>query len=137
MPEHPVSRIFIVPDTPEQQSQVQTLAQCFDLPWRNTIDEEQALYLLLNAEYLALQETGKRAAGAVFVDFVSGAVAHRRRFGGGRGQALARAAGLKKGKTPTIVDATAGLGRDAFVLASLGCQVMLLERCSGDCRLIG
>lgn len=62
------------------------------------------------------------------VDFVSGAVAHRLRFGGGRGQALAKAMGLRAGKTPMIVDATAGLGRDAFLLASLGARVTLIER---------
>ncbi len=62
------------------------------------------------------------------VDFVTGAVAHRLRFGGGRGQALAKAMGLRAGKTPMIVDATAGLGRDAFLLASLGAQVVLIER---------
>ncbi len=69
-----------------------------------------------------------QADGELRVDFVSGAVAHRLRFGGGRGQALARAMGLRAGKTPMIVDATAGLGRDAFVLASLGAQVVLIER---------
>ena len=53
-------------------------------------------------------------------DFVGGPVNHRLRFGGGRGQDLARAAGLKPGVNPHIVDATAGLGRDAFLLASLG-----------------
>lgn len=62
------------------------------------------------------------------VDFVSGAVAHRLRFGGGRGQAIAKAMGLRAGKTPHITDATAGLGRDAFLLASLGAQVTLIER---------
>lgn len=62
------------------------------------------------------------------VDFVEGAVGHRRRFGGGRGQDLAKAMGLRAGKTPVIVDATAGLGRDSFLLASLGAQVTLIER---------
>ncbi|MBB3994578.1 16S rRNA (guanine1516-N2)-methyltransferase [Sulfitobacter undariae] len=62
------------------------------------------------------------------VDFVEGAVRHRRRFGGGRGQDLAKAMGLRAGKTPVIVDATAGLGRDSFLLASLGAQVTLIER---------
>ncbi len=61
-------------------------------------------------------------------DFTGGAVAHRFRFGGGRGQALARAVGMKGGHTPKIVDATAGLGRDAFLLASLGAEVTLIER---------
>lgn len=62
------------------------------------------------------------------VDFVNGAVGHRLRFGGGRGQDLAKAMGLRGGKTPKIIDATAGLGRDAFLLASLGAHVTLIER---------
>jgi len=35
---------------------------------------------------------------------------------------------MKGGKTPDVVDATAGLGRDAFLLASLGANVTLIER---------
>tara|TARA_B110000090_G_C13339389_1_gene430498 strand:+ start:517 stop:1119 length:603 start_codon:yes stop_codon:yes gene_type:complete len=70
----------------------------------------------------------KQSVGELRVDFVSGAVAHRLRFGGGRGQALAKAMGLRSGKTPSIIDATAGLGRDSFLLASLGAQVTLIER---------
>ncbi|KAB2715875.1 class I SAM-dependent methyltransferase [Brucella intermedia] len=62
------------------------------------------------------------------VDFVGGAVGHRFRSGEGRGQALAKAAGLTGDATPEIVDATAGLGRDAFLLASLGAKVTLIER---------
>jgi 16S rRNA (guanine1516-N2)-methyltransferase len=65
---------------------------------------------------------------AIFIDFVTGKNAHRRQFGGGRGQPLAKAIGLKKGATPTIIDATAGFARDAFVLANLGCQITLIER---------
>ncbi|MDB9810163.1 class I SAM-dependent methyltransferase [Planktomarina temperata] len=68
------------------------------------------------------------AEGALRVDFVTGAVAHRLRFGGGRGQDLAKAMGLRAGKTPKIVDATAGLGRDSFLLASLGAEVTMIER---------
>jgi len=41
---------------------------------------------------------------------------------------LARAVGVKPGFDPDVFDATAGLGRDAFVLASLGCRVRLCER---------
>ena len=73
-------------------------------------------------------QTMTQVEGELRVDFVGGAVAHRLRFGGGRGQALPKAMGLRAGKTPTIIDATAGLGRDAFLLASLGAQVTLIER---------
>ncbi len=77
---------------------------------------------------LALQDTRGEAATPLWIDFVGGRMGHRRRFGGGRGQPLARAMGFKGGETPRIVDATAGLGRDAFVLANLGAEVTLLER---------
>lgn len=70
----------------------------------------------------------KKIDNELRVDFVNGAVGHRLRFGGGRGQALAKAMGLRAGKTPKIVDATAGLGRDSFLLASLGAHVTMIER---------
>ncbi|MFK3557653.1 class I SAM-dependent methyltransferase [Pasteurella multocida] len=77
---------------------------------------------------LELRKLDEAKLGAVFVDFVAGAMAHRRKFGGGRGEAVAKAVGIKSGYLPTVIDATAGLGRDAFVLASIGCRVRLVER---------
>lgn len=64
----------------------------------------------------------------IVIDFVGGAVGFRLRSGEGRGQPLPRACGMAKGAMPTIVDATAGMGRDAFFLASLGAEVTLIER---------
>lgn len=77
---------------------------------------------------MALQLNVAKPPGPVSVDFVGGVLGHRRRFGGGRGQPLARAVGLKQGANPRVTDLTAGLGRDAFVLASLGCTVHMVER---------
>ena len=84
--------------------------------------------LQLGAEGLQFVELGPQAPGAVRVDFVEGAVAHRRLFGGGTGQMIAKAVGVQPGVRPQVLDATAGLGRDAFVLASLGCNMTLIER---------
>ena len=84
--------------------------------------------LQVNMQVLELIKVDEPKLGAIKVDFVEGAVAHRRKFGGGRGQDIAKAVGLKHGFTPSVVDGTAGLGRDAFVLASLGCEVTMLER---------
>jgi 16S rRNA (guanine1516-N2)-methyltransferase len=69
-------------------------------------------------------------------DFTDGAVGHRFRFGGGRGQALPKAVGMTGGKTRMVVDATAGLGREAFLLASLGAEVTLIERSPDMHRLL-
>jgi 16S rRNA (guanine1516-N2)-methyltransferase len=90
--------------------------------------EADRMALVVTSGRIELRVFGPDAPGPVYVDFVEGRSRHRRLYGGGRGQPLARAVGLKKGETPRIVDATAGLGRDAFVLAGLGCDVTLVER---------
>ncbi|WP_044469492.1 class I SAM-dependent methyltransferase [Mannheimia massilioguelmaensis] len=77
---------------------------------------------------LELRKLNEPKLGAVYVDFVTGTMAHRRKFGGGRGEAIAKAVGIKGDELPTVIDATAGLGRDAFVLAAIGCKVKLVER---------
>lgn len=84
--------------------------------------------LQLGEQGWQLQELAEQAAGPVRVDFVGGALAHRRQFGGGAGQMIAKAVGILGAIRPRILDATAGLGRDAFVLACLGCEVQMIER---------
>jgi len=64
----------------------------------------------------------------ISIDFLKGTLAHRQQFGGGRGQAIAKAIGMKSGVTPSVLDTTAGMAGDAFVLATLGCSITLLER---------
>jgi 16S rRNA (guanine1516-N2)-methyltransferase len=69
-----------------------------------------------------------QSPATLHVDFFSEALNYRRLHGGGIKQALARAVGIKPGVRPSIIDATAGLGKDSFLLASLGCEVIMLER---------
>ena len=60
--------------------------------------------------------------------FIEGPILHRLKYGKGRGQNLAKAVGMKSNKNRNIVDATAGLGYDSFILASLGAKITLIER---------
>ena len=92
------------------------------------LEGDSEFALQLGEEGLQLVELGPQAPGPVKVDFVEGAVAHRRLFGGGSGQMIVKAVGVQAGVRPRVLDATAGLGRDAFVLASLGCEMTLIER---------
>ncbi len=90
--------------------------------------DKRAQYSLNFSEFgVELMPTNLKAHGAVKVDFCTGKSAHRRQFGGGKGQLIAKACGIKRYR-PYVLDATAGLGQDAFVLATLGCRVTLLER---------
>ncbi|MGS0674060.1 class I SAM-dependent methyltransferase [Shewanella sp. 30m-9] len=96
--------------------------------WGLVYDPNAEFELVFEDNILTLIKRDEPKLKGISVDFVSGAVAHRRKFGGGRGQSIAKAVGLKQGVMPTVVDGTAGLGRDAFVLASLGCKVLMVER---------
>lgn len=75
------------------------------------------------------QNPSKEKTHPLVVEFVRGELGYRRVKGGGKNQLIARAVGLKKYKLPLVVfDATAGLGKDSFILAALGCTVTLVER---------
>ena len=110
--------------TVADQATAQRWAQDLGLP----LAGEAEFALQVSVDGLQLQELGRAAPGPVRVDFIEGALAHRRQFGGGSGQMIAKAVGIQPGVRPTVLDATAGLGRDAFVLACLGCQVHMIER---------
>lgn len=117
-------QLQLICEAPTQQPRLDDLAHRWGLEHSQT-----SQFALVLTEYrLELRKLDEPKLGAIYVDLVSGAVAHRRKFGGGKGQSIAKAAGLNKGVTPNILDGTAGLGRDAFVLASLGCKVQMVER---------
>lgn len=94
---------------------------------------EQASYHLFfsgKTRALTLRDNTVSPPVAVSIDFCSGRNRHRQQFGGGFGQPLARAVNASKLRhtAQVICDATGGFGRDAWVFASLGCRVILLER---------
>lgn len=105
----------------------EALAQRLQLP---LVSSTEAYDFLLEvcSSGVGLVQTGPKAPGAVRVDFDSGAVAHRRKFGGGMGQQIVKACGVSSSFKPYIADLTAGLGRDSFVLATVGCKVQMVER---------
>ncbi len=81
---------------------------------------------------------------SVNVDFIEGKVNRRADESNFRKQPLARALGMNKpfaastgiARVPRVIDATAGFGTDAWMMASLGCSVTLLEDSSVLCALL-
>ena len=110
--------------TPLYQNDARLLAGRLGLP----IEGDAEFVLQVGEQGVSLQCLTEKNIGALAVDFIEGAVAHRRKFGGGKGQMIAKAVGIQGAIRPSVLDATAGLGKDAFVLASLGCEIKLIER---------
>jgi 16S rRNA (guanine1516-N2)-methyltransferase len=105
----------------------QNLAQKIRVPFVSANITDYDFLLIFTANHLELKETSSRDK-ALYVDFFHGKSGYRYVHGGGYDQMLAKAIGIKKNLGLTVLDATAGLGQDAFVLASLGCEVILIEK---------
>ena len=89
---------------------------------------ETRFVFLLSDLGLSLSQIAEDNLLCIRADFYSPTVNYRRQKGGGKGQMIAKAIGLNSPTAPHVLDATAGLGGDAFVLASLGCTVTMVER---------
>ena len=62
------------------------------------------------------------------VDFLSGSVGFRGQQNVRNEMVVKAVLGREKQYLPSVLDATAGLGKDSFILAMLGCKVTLVER---------
>jgi 16S rRNA (guanine1516-N2)-methyltransferase len=85
------------------------------------------LILAVTSRRLELRAADVLRRHAVAVDWAGPLLDGLRRPGASRGLALARAVGALDPRT-LVLDATAGLGRDAFRLAALGATVVAAER---------
>lgn len=111
----------------ENQQAAKEFAAKHNLPCSPYTETNSTLSLNFTHEFIELRDNEKDIA--IHIDFISGNLAHRQKYGGGRGQSIAKAIGLKQGTPPPrVLDATAGLAKDAYVLACLGCSLTLIER---------
>ena len=111
-----------------QRSKAKDLAKKLNLEFVELDSVNSGHLLVVTNQRLELRSIGPNAPGPIYTDFAAGALAHRRMYGGGYRNPLGRALGLKPNSRPFLVDATAGLGRDAFIASAWGCRVSMLER---------
>jgi 16S rRNA (guanine1516-N2)-methyltransferase len=108
------------------------LAAKLNLPYSSSLDDRSTEFVLTySQEGLQLRympPAAQKSVCLLFIDFVHGKNGYRLAQNCTTKQPIARAVGIKPGFRPTILDATAGLGADAFVLASLACRVTMCER---------
>lgn len=120
----------VLTESEARQGDATTLASALGIPLliRHAVQSDPGDFILtFTSSKLELRSLDPGKTRPLHIDFANGAAGFRRWSAQSRKQPLARAVGVK-GSPPTVVDATAGLGRDAFLLACLGCSVTLLER---------
>ncbi|GAB6191782.1 class I SAM-dependent methyltransferase [Desulfocastanea catecholica] len=119
-------------DSPTILQKVIELAAKLNLPCSSTLAHRSTEFVLAytheGLQLLHMPPDTQKSVCLLFVDFVHGKNGYRLAQNCTSKQPIARAAGIKPGFRPTILDGTAGLGADAFVLASLACRVTMCER---------
>lgn len=113
---------------PARKNEAEALSDSLKLPLTDLKTSIYPLCLVFTSTRLELRTLGPEKLNPIAIDFVGGKLAHRHHYGGGRGQLIARALGLKSNPNPHVLDLTAGLGSDSFVLATLHCKVTMVER---------
>ncbi len=91
------------------------------------LNESQAVFQY-EEHQLALNLLLDKKVNQLSFDFTQGEVGFRAARVSKSNEVVARALGFKPYYRPSVLDATAGMGRDAFIMALLGCNVTMQER---------
>ena len=94
----------------------------------NDLSDEQAIFEFQSKKlFLHILLDGE--SSSLHFDLDEGSVAYRAKSVSKNNELIARAIGCKSHYRPRVLDATAGMGRDSFIMAKLGCDVLMQERC--------
>jgi 16S rRNA (guanine1516-N2)-methyltransferase len=131
MPKNADICIVLASTSPRQKAGATALAEKLDLALHESFANSYPYHLVYTDIRLELQHNPNRIGNKekpIYVDFVPRGSVHQRLLTASVKDPLCKAVGIKRGKRPSVVDATAGLGIDGVTLAWLGCSVILIER---------
>lgn len=122
------SSIAVSYTSAEQKDIAKNFSQQHQLPLIKYSENssEYVFLLVFTEEHLELRQTQTKQK-PLYIDFSQGNIYKRIQKNAGK-ELLKKALGLKPDYKPQIIDATAGFGQDAILLASFGCKVIMLER---------
>ncbi len=125
----------VAPASRGVKARAKSVAETLNLEFVAIADDlDSGVALVIDTDRSWLQRLQSPRLGPVYIDFSSADMLYRRKSG--HNEPLGRAIGVKGDKRPRVFDATAGLGRDAFVLADLGCSITLSEQSVPLCYLL-
>ncbi len=133
---HKKNLIAVSTALPHKQEEAKAWALALHLPFVSDPEEmnQYDYLLLLTSDLIGLKKKNDKIIFAI--DFLSGKMRYRTQHAGLQKELLAKSLGVKPKDHPLIIDATAGWGRDSFMLAALGFQVTMLERSPLLCVLL-
>lgn len=126
MPQASLPLVGIYYTEPGQKNKAEQLALALKLPVTDNISGYDFLLNFDNDKLSLFTPKGTSPQGKICAEFVKGAAGYRRKHG--KKEMLLKAIGFRKGHPLTVLDATGGMGKDSFLMASHGCIVHIIER---------
>ncbi len=130
-----LSDIGVRAETEQQQGAARQLADELGLAMARPGKRFQLLLTCSEKGLAVCKPDDPNLGGSVRVDFSSNTSSHRLKQQ--KQELIVRAVAGKGGTRPKVLDATGGLGRDAFILAAAGCRVTIVERLPIVAALLG
>lgn len=114
----------------DKMPQARRLAKKLNLTYIEQVDPPSTYdYLILVTDtHISLKNLKATRSKPFYIDFNANKMLYRLQHATRRKELIARAIGIKPDLQPRIIDATAGIGRDGMILATLGYHLTLLER---------
>jgi len=111
---------------PVQKKRARALADSLGIPLISDPGGHDFVLTFVNDRLTLAAPNDPSMKGQVSAEFVRGAAGYRRKQG--QKELLLKAIGFRRDQPPYVLDATGGLGKDSFLMASRGCTVHILER---------
>lgn len=117
--------VVVIGRSEDARAKAKSLARDLNLHLTDSLGDRAPLLLAVTDSRVELRLNEPDAPGPVYVDFIKGPLGYTRRLNpfGKLIQAV-----CPSGAAPRVLDATAGLAHDAFILALKGCHVHAVER---------
>ncbi len=122
--DNPLSNVALASQIP---GDVSYYSERYGLPIANINDHDHEFLLVKTTGGWQLRDTSGKLKPWI-IDFFTPELQQRVKTASTKTEPLARAIGIKANKKIKVLDATAGLGRDSYLLATMGCDVLMLER---------
>ncbi|MBL0319511.1 MAG: class I SAM-dependent methyltransferase [Alphaproteobacteria bacterium] len=107
---------------------LQHLAQTCHFDFVSALSDQDGIFLVVSDLQISIHTHHQHQKLEYCSGFTEASLAYRSHKTSIHQEPLAEAIGLKHGTPLTVVDTTAGWGRDAFILASLGAKMIVLEQ---------
>jgi 16S rRNA (guanine1516-N2)-methyltransferase len=117
---------FAIITSPSDSVRAMALAAEFNLPLVREKSDQYSGYLCVSDAHISCELTGFNQP--LIIDFAMGKAKYHTNVSRIQQHPLVKAIGFKRGASIPILDLTAGVGDDAYLLATLGCRVLMIER---------